>query len=210
MDAQPGATPSMTKSRNSKLTVPKMRKGEAEQAKIRRDLGHDFAVQKDDHGRDRLIAGTADARRVYDVSNGGYISTGGIARVRNVDPLKGISSLTYKQREAGTRYRADFELATREGLKTMGMGERVDGGRSGASVPAKLIDNHAVMARARQALVYPEILAVIDAVCGLGMSIKEVAQRENVVRDIPAQLLRMGLERLVFHYGSQSATRHNS
>lgn len=201
----------MTKAaKKTKPTAPKMRKGEAEQVKIRRDLGHDFAVRTDDHGRDRLIPGTAEARRIYHVSNGGYISTGGIARIRNVDPLKGISSLTYKQREAGTRYRADFELATREGLTTMGMGERVDGGRSGSSVPAKLIDNHAVMAKARQALVYPEILAVIDAVCGLGMSIKDVARRENVVRDIPAQLLRMGLERLVFHYGSQSATRHNS
>ncbi|ESX31953.1 DUF6456 domain-containing protein [Mesorhizobium sp. M1060] len=201
----------MTKAaKKTKPAAPKMRKGEAEQVKIRRDLGHDFAVQKDDHGRDRLIAGTADARRIYDVSNGGYISTGGIARVRNVDPLKGISSLTYKQREAGARYRADFELAAREGLKTMGMGERVDSGSRGTNVSAKLIDNHALMARARQALVYPEILAVIDAVCGLGLSIKEVAQRENVVRDIPAQLLRMGLQRLVFHYGSQSATRHNS
>jgi hypothetical protein len=190
-------------------TAPKMRKGEAEQVKIRRDLGHDFAVQKDAHGRDRLISGTAEARRIYEVSNGGYISTGGIARVRTVDPLKGISSLTFKQREAGARYRSDFELAAREGLKTMGMGERVDGGRAGANVSAKLIDNHAVMAQARRALVYPEILAVIDAVCGLGMTIKEVAVRENVVRDIPAQLLRMGLERLVMHYGSQPATRHS-
>ena len=96
------------KARKNTKPVPKMRAGEAQQVKIRRDLGHDFAIRKDDHGRDRLISGTADARRVYEVSNDGYISTGGIARVRKVDPLKGISSLTDKQREAGARYRAEF------------------------------------------------------------------------------------------------------
>jgi Domain of unknown function (DUF6456) len=185
-----------------------MRKGEAQQVKVRRDLGHDFAIRKDDHGRDRLIAGTAESRRVYEVSNDGYISTGGIARVRNVDPLKGIASLTHKQREAGQRYRTDFELATREGLKAMGLQERVGGGSASASIPARLLDNHAAMAAARKALSYPEIIHVLNAVCGMGMSIKDVAVRENVVRDIPAQLLRMGLDRLILHYGNQPAARH--
>lgn len=199
----------MTKpKKSSKPAAPKMRKGEAEQAKIRRDLGHDFAVRTDEHGRDRLILGTAEARRVYEVSNGGYISTGGIARVRNVDPLKGIASLTHKQREAGARYRADFELAAREGLKAMAMKERVGGGGASASVPARLIDNHAAMSAAQQALSYPEIVYVMNSVCGMGMSIKDVASSQKVVRDIPAQLLRMGLERLVLHYGSQPASRH--
>ncbi|MBN9552483.1 MAG: hypothetical protein J0H31_27420 [Alphaproteobacteria bacterium] len=199
----------MTKlKKNSQSAVPKMRKGEAAQVKIRRDLGHDFAIRKDEHGRDRLLSGTAEARRVYEVSNDGYISTGGIARVRNVDPLKGIASLTHKQREAGARYRADFELAAREGLKAMAMKERVGGGSATATVPARLLDNHSAMAAARQALSYPEIVHVLNAVCGMGMSIKDVATSQNVVRDIPAQLLRMGLERLVRHYGSQPASRH--
>ncbi|MGX7873219.1 hypothetical protein ACVDG5_010870 [Mesorhizobium sp. ORM6] len=64
------------------------------------------------------------------------------------------------------------------------------------------------MAAARQALSYPEIEHVLNAVCGMGLSIKDVASAQNVVRDIPAQLLRMGLERLVLHYGSQPASRH--
>lgn len=42
------------------------------------------------------------------------------------------------------------------------------------------------------------------------MSIKEIAAREKVVRDIPVQLLRMGLERLVVHYRNQEASRHGS
>ena len=71
-----------------------------------------------------------------------------------------------------------------------------------------MIDNHIILAAARDALVYPEIVSVLNAVCGLGMSIKDVAERENVVRDIPGQLLRMGPERLAVHYRMQQASRH--
>ncbi|WP_246738955.1 hypothetical protein [Mesorhizobium sp. NZP2234] len=42
----------------------------------------------------------ARSRRVYEVSNDGYISTGGIERVRTVDPLVGVTSLSRQQREA--------------------------------------------------------------------------------------------------------------
>lgn len=35
-----------------------------------------------------------------------------------------------------------------------------------------LVDNHRTMADARAALAYPEIIGVLDAVCGLGMSLK--------------------------------------
>lgn len=87
-------------------------------------------------------------------------------RVRNVDPPKGISSLTAKQRVAGERYRADFELAAREGLKGASTAILVDGGAS-ASVPIRLIDNHAILADARKALVCPVIVSAINAVRGL-------------------------------------------
>lgn len=195
----------MTKPKSQKIKpVPR---GEAEQVRIRRELGHDFALKQDTFGRQRLTAGTAEARRVYEVSNDGYTSTGGIVRLRNVDPLTGITSLTHKQREAGARYRDDFDLAAREGLKAMGMQERVGGGSASASVPARLLDNHAAMAAARRALVYPEITSVLDLVCGLGMSLRDVAASQKVERAIPAQLLRMGLERLVAHYGRQPARR---
>lgn len=182
---------------------PKVPKDEKEQVRARRAAGHDEALQLDVHGRQRLIAGTAEAARKYDLSKTG------IVRVRNVDPLKGISSLTVKQREAGHRYRADFELAAREGLKGASTDIRVDGGGAYRTVSARLIDNHAILADARKALVYPEIIAVLDAVCGLGMSISEIATREKVVRDIPVQFLRMGLERLVIYYRSQQASRHD-
>jgi hypothetical protein len=192
----------MSKTKTPKIEKPKVPKDEKEQVRARRAAGHDEALQFDEYGRQRLIKGTAEATRKYDLSKTG------IVRVRNVDPLKGISSLTIKQREAGQRYRADFELAAREGLKGASTDIHVDGGGISASVPARLIDNHSILADARKALVYPEIVSVINAVCGLGMSIREVATRENVVRDIPVQLLRMGLERLVVHYRSQAASRH--
>lgn len=202
-------TKSKTATKAAKPKLPKMPKGEAEQVRIRRDLGHDFALKQDEHGRTRLIAGSVDARRVYEVSNDGHISTGGIVRVRKVDPLKGILSLTDRQRVAGLRYREDFELAAREGLKTGAYQERVDGGRMTASISARLLDNHAALHDAREAVVYPEIVVVLDAICGLGMSISELAAKESVVRDIPAQLLRMGLERLVIHYGNVSEPKRS-
>ncbi|MHA6643429.1 DUF6456 domain-containing protein [Mesorhizobium sp. A623] len=203
-------TKSKTATKAAKPKVSKMPKGEADQVRIRRDLGHDFALKQDEHGRTRLIAGSVDARRVYEVvSNDGHISTGGIVRVRKIDPLKGILSLTDRQRGAGLRYREDFELAAREGLKTGTFQERVDGGGMTASISARLLDNHAAMHDAREAVGYPEIVVVLDAICGLGMSISELAAKESVVRDIPAQLLRMGLERLVVHYRNQQASRHD-
>ncbi|MBI1621484.1 DUF6456 domain-containing protein [Aquamicrobium zhengzhouense] len=192
----------MSKKTQAKQKRPTISQQEKEQVRARRAVGHFEALHLDQFGRYRLAVGTAEASRQYDLSKGG------IVRVRNVDPLKGILSLTQKQREAGERYRADFELAAREGLKTGTVQERVDGGGVAASIADHLIDNHKIMAAARDALVYPEIVSVMDAVCGMGMSLKEVAERANVVRDIPSQLLRMGLERLVLHYSQQGASRH--
>jgi len=192
----------MSKAKTPKPEKPKVPKEEKEQVRARRAAGHYEAIRFDEYGRQRLTMGTAEAARQYDLSKGG------IVRVRNVNPLKGISSLSAKQREAGQRYRADFELAAREGLKGASTDIRVDGGNVSASVPVRLIDNHKILADARDALVYPEIISVINAVCGLGMTIKDIAAAENVVRDVPVQLLRMGLERLVVHYRGQPASRH--
>ena len=117
------------KAKAAKPQAPKLPKGEAEQVRIRRELGHDFALSEDAFGRKRLATGTAEARRVYEVSNDGYTSTGGIVRVRNVDPLLGITSLSRQQREAGQRYREDFQCSQQASVKPMRWSERVDGGR---------------------------------------------------------------------------------
>ena len=98
--------------------APKLPKGEAEQVRIRREVGHDFALKDDDFGRKRLAAGTLEASRVYEVSNDGYTATGGIVRVRAIDALMGITSLSRQQREAGLRYREDFRACRQAECKT--------------------------------------------------------------------------------------------
>ncbi|NGN44763.1 hypothetical protein G6N74_27275 [Mesorhizobium sp. CGMCC 1.15528] len=57
--------------------------------------------------------------------------------MRNVDPLKGISSLTKAHRMAGETSRETYEFCAREGLKTGAVQERVDGGRMGSGVPSE-------------------------------------------------------------------------
>lgn len=121
------------KAKAAKPQAPKLPKGEAEQVRIRREVGHDFALRDDAFGRKRLAAGTAEARRVYEVSNDGYTSTGGIVRVRNVDPLIGITSLSRQQREAGQRYRDDFQCSQQAGVKPMRWSERIGGGAARAA-----------------------------------------------------------------------------
>ena len=56
--------------RKAKAKPPKLAKGEAEQVRIRKEVGHDFALKDDAFGRKRLAAGTLEARRIYEVSNG--------------------------------------------------------------------------------------------------------------------------------------------
>ncbi|MER9692645.1 hypothetical protein NKJ16_12035 [Mesorhizobium sp. M0179] len=143
----------MSKKTAQKRQPPKLPTGEAEQVRIRREIGHDFALKDDRFGRKRLSVGTEEARRVYEVSNDGYTATGGIVRVRNVDPLVGITSLTRQQREAGQRFRDDFERASRDGLRPMPWEERIDGGRINGGIPDRVLNagrahTHAIAAMA--------------------------------------------------------------
>ncbi|RVB43158.1 hypothetical protein ENZ67_30605, partial [Mesorhizobium sp. M7A.F.Ca.CA.002.03.1.1] len=76
-------------------------------------------------GRKRLAAGTLEAARVYEVSNDGYAATGGIVRLRAIDALVGITSLSRQQREAGLRYREDFRCSQQADVKPMRWTERI-------------------------------------------------------------------------------------
>jgi hypothetical protein len=180
---------------------PKLPKGEAEQVRIRREVGHDFALRQDAFGRQRLATGTEEARRVYEVSNGGYTSTGGIVRVRNVDPLTGITSLTRQQREAGQRFRDDFERASRDGLRPMPWEERVDSGRIGGGIPDRALNAGRVHAEASRALGHWEVAAVVREVCLEGQSVKSLAEQNGEPRDVVVKLLKLGLDLLAVHYG---------
>ncbi|OHV69350.1 hypothetical protein LCM4577_22405 [Mesorhizobium sp. LCM 4577] len=180
---------------------PKLPKGEAEQVRIRREVGHDFALKQDAFGRQRLTTGTAEARRVYEVSNGGYTSTGGIVRLRNVDPLTGITSLSRQQREAGGRFRDDFERSQREGLQPQSWSERVDSGRVGGGVPDRVLSAGRAHAHAVAALAHWEVAEMVRKICLEGQSVKAVAERSGEGRDVVVKLLKVGLDLLAVHYG---------
>jgi hypothetical protein len=191
----------MPRKPSKKPQPPKFPKGEAEQVRIRREVGHDFALKADAFGRQRLTPGTAEARRVYEVSNGGYTSTGGIVRLRNVDPLAGITSLTRQQREAGQRFRDDFERAARHGLQPQSWSERVDASRMGGGVPDRVLSAGRAHAQAAAALGHWEVAEVVRRTCLEGQSVKAIAERSGDGRDVVVKLLKVGLDLLAVHYG---------
>ncbi|RUX99265.1 DUF6456 domain-containing protein, partial [Mesorhizobium sp. M7A.F.Ca.CA.004.04.1.1] len=153
------------RTRPVKPQAPKLPKGEAEQVRIRREIGHDFALRDDAFGRKRLAAGTLEAARVYEVSNDGYAATGGIVRVRAIDALIGITSLSRQQREAGLRYREDFRCSQQADVKPMRWTERVDGGRDGGGIADSVLDAGRAYAAATRALGHWEVAAVVRQVC---------------------------------------------
>ena len=191
----------MSKKAAQKAKPPKLPRDEAEQVRIRREIGHDFALKDDRFGRQRLIPGTEEARRVYEVSNDGFTSTGGIVRVRNVDPLTGITSLTRQQREAGGRFRDDFERASRDGLRPMPWEERVDGGRIGGGLSDRTLNAGRAHAEATRALGHWEVAGAVRRICLEGQSVKALAEMTGEPRDVAVKLLKVGLDLLAVHYG---------
>lgn len=189
------------KPKSARSQAPKLPKEEAEQVRIRREIGHDFALKDDAFGRKRLAAGTLEARRVYEVSNDGFTSTGGIVRVRNVDPLLGITSLSAQQREAGLRYRQHFQCSQQAAVKPMRWTERVDGGRQGGGIADSVLDAGRAHAAATRALGHWEVAAVVRHVCCAGESVKGVADKTGEGRDVVTKLLKVGLDLLAVHYG---------
>lgn len=175
---------------------PKVSESEKVQVRARRAIGHTFAIRSDEHGRDRLVRGTIESTRQYE------ISTGGVVRVRNIDPLVGISSLSDQQRKAGASYREDYEFCTREGLKTPGLQARVDGGKPGGlGVPIALLDAHSRLARARRQVAYPEIINILDCVVGQGITLRSLSEQSRNPRVVIVALLKIGLEKLTGFYG---------
>ncbi len=195
------------KAKPARPQASKLPKGEAEQVRIRREIGHDFALKDDAFGRQRLAAGTLEARRVYEVSNDGFTSTGGIVRVRNVDPLLGITSLTGQQREAGLRYRQDFQCSQQASVKPMRWTERVDGGGQGGGIADSVLDAGRAHAAATRALGHWDIAAIVRKVCCAGGSVKGVAEQTGDGRDVVTKLLKVGLDLLAVHYGMMMGRR---
>lgn len=166
---------------------------EKQQLRARKLVGHEFAIGKDEHGRDRLA--TAD-RRQFDIG-----SMKSVVRVRNVDPLAGMSSLSWQQRKAGGQFREDYETIASEGVKTGSWEIRVDGGGGERDQPERVAAAHDRMAKALLSLRYGEIRRTVICICGEGMSVKSLAEQDRNPRDVVAYLLGMGLDRLAVDYG---------
>ncbi|MER8883561.1 DUF6456 domain-containing protein [Mesorhizobium sp. M0663] len=180
---------------------PRLPKGEAEQVRIRKEIGHDFALKDDRFGRKRLAKGTQEGARLYEVSNDGHTATGGIVRVRNVDPLSGLTSLSRQQREAGMRYRQDFRNSSEATAKPMAWAERVDGGRTGSGVAEHILSAGRDHAEATRALVHWEIAGIVQKVCCADATVKSLAEQAGEPRDVVVKLLKIGLDILAVHYG---------
>jgi len=170
---------------------------EKTQVRARKVVGHDFALRRDAHGRERLVAGTAESQRRYDLASGGKA-----VRVRSTDPLGAISSLTPAQRRAGQSFRDDFE-ASIPGIRGAFLEERVDGGRTGGGLPAALLGRAQAFEAARRAIGHAELTAVVAGVCLAGHSIKALAAGAGDSRDVVVKLLKIGLDNLASHYESR-------
>lgn len=173
--------------------------GEAEktQVRARKVIGHQFALTRDARGRERLVAGTAESKRRYELASGGKA-----VRVRTTDPLAAISSLTPVQRRAGQVFRDDFEAGI-VGIRGAFLEERVDGGRTGGGLPAALLGRGQAFQAARLAIGHAELAAVVAGVCIAGHSIKALAAETGQSRDVVVKLLKIGLDNLASHYESR-------
>jgi hypothetical protein len=174
----------------------KISEAEKEQVRARTIVGHDFGLRTDQHGRQRLKIGTYEATREYEIA-----TSDKVVRVRKVDPLKGVSTLTEAQRAAGAKFRETFEFCAREGLPSLQWQSRVDGGKPFGGVAEQLLVAHGALRAATHALGHPEIVAVVQGMCVAGLSASDVAARTGDVRHAIVKLLKIGLDNLARHYG---------
>jgi hypothetical protein len=179
--------------RKKKPEPPPILAAEKEQIRIRRK--HDFPLALDGYGRERVPQITAESRREY-------VETPitGIIRLKTADPLKTITGLSARQRNAGLRFRSDYEVAATSGIKPASMDERVDSSGMPRGAPAHILDAFAAMGKARAAIGHHEIVMVVECVCGQRMSIREVAERTKDPRPALAKLLTIGLDHLATLY----------
>lgn len=176
----------------------KLSEAEKAQVRARKAAGHDFALKRDGFGRDRLVEGTAEARRELELTTAGFV------RVSTVDPLKDSrNSLTAQQRAAGEQYRSDFDdmLAAQKMQTGSWVNEPVDGGSIHHGIAIALLSAIEAHQRAVRAMGHPDIVEVVNAVCGASFAISEHARRKRESREAVVALLKIGLDLLAEHYG---------
>lgn len=75
------------------------------------------------------------------------------------------------------RYRICYQVLAGPGRHHRGWAAR----RPLFGLIGRLIHSHVAMANAKKSTGHPEIIRLLDAICGLGMTIKDMATAENVV-----------------------------
>lgn len=182
--------------RRPKNELPVITAAEKEQASLRRKLGHGFAVREDEHGRERLVAGTAEAQRTLTRSKAG------IFRLKTFDPLVSFPDLSPRQRNAGLRYRDAYDVCSNAGIKPASMDVKVDGGRGGSGLSAAVIDAMTEVRECHQKTGHHEIAMVVREVCGERRSIREIAAMTRDPHPALVKLLKIGLDKVaIFYFG---------
>lgn len=186
---------------------------ETEKASLRavKLVGQEHAITKDEYGRDR-IKPLAISDRTYEV--GGHTT---IVRVRTADPLQAIANLSRHQREAGQKYREYYLACLSEGIKPQSMEKGVDGSRGGLSPPERLAEAAEALYASNSTLGYPQVIRVMELVCGHGWSLSAIAKVDGhngiihgVARESLSVLLSMGLDKLALLYGITAPQRRNA
>ena len=99
-----------------------------------------------------------------------------------------------QQREAGQRFRYDFERAERQGLQPQSWSERVDGGLLGGGIPGRVLSAGRAHVHAAAALAHWEVAVVVRKICLEGQSVKAIAERTGEGREVVVKQLKAGLE----------------
>jgi hypothetical protein len=188
LKAKPNEAPLRDHRRSCKRNKPKpISQSEKEQVRIRRNLG--LPVRLDGHGRERAPNGTADAGRQLSQSNG-------VVRISSYDPLIELRWLSSRQRNAGNRYREAYEALASHGIKPPSLDLKVDGGRAGKDILEAALDAASAVRHAHRAISHPDIIVVVEHVCGMRQSIRAASTGTGKRRDALIALLAIGLDQM--------------
>lgn len=173
--------------------MPPILAAEREQIRVRGKMG--FPLGVDEFGRERVPTGMAEGRRTYDRS------ATGVVRLRLADPLRELK-LSPRQRNAGLKIRDMYEAVALAGIKPASFDVKVDMSGSPRGIPVEIMDGLKALEAAKASIRHPQIISVVEKVCGLRMSIREIAEAEPRMTPRPALsiLLIVGLDYLADHF----------
>lgn len=187
----------MAKRRRNRPGLPRISGAEREQVRLRKEVDHDFALRKDEHGRDRLIVGTAESGRAYERDEKSTV-----VRVQRADHLQTMfkqGAITKQQHQAGEMYQEDYVLVHSYGLGSGGWTEKVD--ISGIKQPDMPLHVTAANQRLELCSVKAGMMGeyVLRQVCGENNSPSSLKGIGGAPREYWTARLREALEEIAVH-----------